>query len=46
MKWLAPIVAADDGVPEGFARAGHAHGQRQQAEERAVRVVIVLDQGL
>ena len=34
-----PVVLADDGVPEGFARAPHAHGERQEAQHRhAVRV--------
>ena len=26
------VVLADDGVPDGLARAAHAHGQRQQAQ--------------
>ena len=41
---VAAKIPADDGVPDGFPRAGHAHGQRQQAEQRGIRVVIILDQ--
>lgn len=32
-------VLADDGVPDGFTRAGHAHSERQQSERgHALRV--------
>ena len=31
-EMAGPIVLADDGVPNGFPRAPHAHGQRQQRE--------------
>ena len=35
----APVVLADDGMPEGFARAAHPHSQRQQGElHRGLRV--------
>ena len=32
----AAVVLADDGVPQGFARTGHAHGQRQQRQHGEV----------
>ena len=30
----AAVVLADDGVPDGLARAAHAHRERQQRERR------------
>ena len=40
------VIAPDDRVPERFLGPGHAHRQRQQRQDDAVRVVIVLRQRL
>ncbi len=40
------VVAADDRVPDGLARAAHAHRQRQQGQQDAVLVVVALGQRL
>ena len=42
---VGAVIAADDGVPDGLARAGHAHGQREQAQHGAALFVVVLVQG-
>jgi hypothetical protein len=37
----AAVVLPDDRVPDGLARTGHAHGQRQQRErDRVARIPI------
>ncbi len=38
------VIPADDGVPERLPRAGHAHRQREQAEQRAAGIVIFVHQ--
>ena len=40
------IIAPDDRVPERFSRTSHAHRKRQQRQDDAVRVVVVLRQRL
>ena len=40
----ASVIAPDDRVQQDLARAGHAHGQRQQAEHDGARLVVVVDE--
>ena len=40
------VIAPDDRVPDRFSRSGHAHRQRQQRQDDAVGVVVVLRQCL
>ena len=40
----AAEVLADDGVPHRLARAGHAHGERQQAQRRGLLGIALDDQ--
>ena len=42
---VGAVIAADNGVPQGLARAAHAHRQRQQREQHPFAFVIVVDQG-
>ena len=44
-QMVGAVVAADDRVPHRLARAGHAHRQRQQSQQDAVRVVVAVGQG-
>ena len=37
----AAVVLADDGVPDGLARTGHAHGQVQQRQRRGLLRVLL-----
>ncbi len=41
----AAVVPADDRVQQDLARAGHPHGQRQEAEDDRARLVVVVNQG-
>ena len=37
----AAVVLADDRVPDRLARAGHAHGERQQAQRRGLLGIVL-----
>ena len=41
----AAVVTPDDRVQQDLSRAGHAHGQGQEAEHDRAWLVVVVDQG-
>ena len=43
---VCAVIAPDDRVPERLPRPSHAHRQRQQRQDDAVRIVVVLRQRL
>jgi hypothetical protein len=45
-EMIRAMVAADDGMPHSLARARHAHRQRQQRQQHAPRLVMVIHQRL